>query len=351
MGQDARPLRMTDLQVIGSHNSYHVGLGANELAYLRKVSAPTAEALAYRHPPLEEQLNAGVRQFELDVFGDMEGGLFANPAMPGMLAKAGSPVDPAFDPEGKMRKPGFKVLHVQDLDYRSSCLTLVECLASIRNWSKAHPRHLPIYVLIENKDGRPRPEYMVKPEEIGAATMDALDREILSVFRREELITPDDVRRGMATLEEAVLKLGWPELEKARGKVVFLLDQERVTKLYTAGHPSLEGRVLFTNATPGTPDAAFVKVNNSQSEAIPALVKKGYLVRTMLDGGAAAVKAGTTTKRDAGLASGAQLLSTDYPFGWKAEGSGYAVKFEKGIARCNPLAGVSCPADALQEGQ
>ena len=144
------------------------------------------------------------------------------------------------------------------------------------------------------------------------------------------MITPDDVRGKYKTLEEAVLKAGWPGVEESRGKVMFLLDQERVGPLYTKGHPSLDGRVLFTNATPGTPDAAFVKMNDPLKGEIQKLVRKGYMVRTMSDPG--------VTRRDAALASGAQMVSTDYPFDEKAAGSGYAVRFpEPGIARCNPV--------------
>ncbi|GAB4417068.1 MAG: phosphatidylinositol-specific phospholipase C1-like protein [Bryobacter sp.] len=331
---------MTDIQTIGTHNSYHVGLGENELAALRKVNPAAADSLAYRHAPLEQQLDWGVRQFELDVFGDSKGGLFSNPAMPRRLAAQGLPTDPPFDPAGKLQKPGFKVLHVADIDFRSSCLTLIDCLTTFRDWSRRHPGHLPIYVLLENKDGKPRGEDMVAPEPITKATLEALDQEILSVFRREELITPDDVRQGMPTLEAAVLARGWPALAKARGKFVFLLDQERVTKLYTDGHPNLEGRVMFTNGTPGTPDAAFVKANNPTGpagERIAELVRKGYLIRTMTDGGPANVRAGNAARRDAAFANGAHLLSTDYPYGWKSKDSGYSVQFSSGIARCNPV--------------
>jgi hypothetical protein len=42
------------------------------------------------------------------------------------------------------------------------------------------------------------------------------------------------------------------------------------------------------------------------------------------------------------MASGAQLLSTDYPFNEKASWSGYSVNFPNGeIARCNPLFNLS----------
>ncbi|MBY0505016.1 MAG: phosphatidylinositol-specific phospholipase C1-like protein [Bryobacteraceae bacterium] len=333
----AQPVRMNQIQFVGTHNSYHVGLASSEMALLRKQNPAAAESLAYRHPPIEAQLDAGVRQLEIDVYGDAKGGLFADPLYPKLVAKEGLPADPPPFDQAVMRKPGFKVLHAQDVDVRSHCPTFVGCLQIVKRWSRAHPGHLPIYIQIENKGGRSRPEF-VEPEKITKATMDALDAEIRSVFADREVVTPDQVRGQFATLEEAVLKRGWPELKQARGKVVFLFDQEKVTPLYVEGHESLEGRMVFTNARPGTPDAAFVKMNNPLSPEIPELVRKGYLVRTMTDGGARAIRAGDTKRRDAALASGAQILSTDYPYEWKAEGSGYSVSLPDGQkARCNPV--------------
>lgn len=326
---------MNQIQIVGTHNSYHVGLGAGEMAVLRKQNPQSAESLEYKHPRIEAQLDAGVRQLELDVYGDAKGGLFADPLFLRLAAAEGR-VDPM--PAGwadAMKKPGIKVLHSHDLDFRSHCWTLVACLQDIRKWSKAHPGHLPIYIQIENKDGQPRPGG-IQPETLTRATMEAIDAEIQTVFAAGEVVTPDDVRGKHKTLEEAVLKEGWPKLNWARGKVVFLLDQERVTPLYTEGRASLEGRMMFTNGKPGTPDAAFVKMNNAASTEIAGLVRKGYLVRTMTDGGVEAVRKGDGTRRDLGIASGAQILSTDYPFDWKAEGSGYNVTIP-GKVRCNPV--------------
>lgn len=327
---------MNQIQLVGTHNSYHAGLAPGEMAVLRKMNPQAAESLAYKHPSLDAQLDAGVRQLELDVFGDTKGGLFADPLFLRLAAKDGA-ADPM--PSGwaeAMKKPGFKVLHSNDVDFRSHCWTFVACLQDIRTWSKAHPGHLPIYIQIENKDGRPRPDF-AQPETLTAATMNALDAEIRSVFAAGEVVTPDDVRGQYPTLEAAVLQGGWPALDPTRGKVVFLLDQERVTPLYTEGHPSLRGRMMFTNGQPGSPDAAFVKVNNPAAKEIPELVRKGYLVRTMTDGDAKSVRAGDTARRDRGIASGAQILSTDYPFDWRAEGSGYNVTLGKTNVRCNPV--------------
>jgi hypothetical protein len=334
----AQQLKLNEIQIVGTHNSYHAGISPNEMAYLRSVNPQAADALDYRHPSLTTQLNDGVRQLEIDVYGDSRGGLFARPAGPGLAAKAGFPADPGFDPGHIMEKPGFKVLHVQDIDYRSNCQPFTECLAEIRAWSQAHPGHLPLFILVENKDDRPRGDFMVAPEPLTPETFDALDAEVRSVFQRPEMIVPDDVRGNRRTLEEAILSSGWPAIETARGKVIFLLDQRRVGPLYTQGHPSLEGRVFFTNAQPGTPDAAFIEANDSVSDPnlVPGLIRKGYLVRTMTDPGPEGVRSNDTRRRDASIASGAQILSTDYPIG-KSAASGYFVGVENGTVRCNPV--------------
>jgi hypothetical protein len=165
------------------------------------------------------------------------------------------------------------------------------------------------------------------------------------------MIVPDDVRGSHATLEQAVLTSGWPLLDQCRGKVIFLLDQRRVTPLYVQGHPSLKGRVFFTNAEPGTPDAAFIEVNNPmETERIRELVRKGYLVRTMTDPGPRGVADGRTKPRDTAMGSGAQILSTDYPYRERAAGSNYSVSFDDGDIHCNPVLKPSaCDAASLRD--
>jgi hypothetical protein len=337
-------IRLNQIQVIGSHNSYHAGLAPSEAAWLEKRNPKSLAALDYRHPSLDVQLSNGVRQVEIDVYADVEGGRYAHPANLKFVSAMGLPADPPFDPKGLFLRPGFKVIHAQDIDYRSNCQPFTGCLGVILDWSKAHPGHLPIFILIETKEGRSRPEYQVEPEKFTPAVFDALDKEIRSVFGADKMIVPDDVRGKHRTLEEAVLTGEWPTLDSARGKVVFLLDQRKAGPDYLAGHPSLTGRVIFTNAEPGSPDAAFVEVNDplANPALIPSLVRKGYLVRSRTDGDTVQGRSGDVTQRDAAMASGAQLLSTDYPFNEKASWSGYSVNFPNGeIARCNPLFNLS----------
>ena len=46
-------------------------------------------------------------------------------------------------------------MHVQDLDERSTCHTFVICLNAVRDWSKQHPHALPLFILVETKEGVP----------------------------------------------------------------------------------------------------------------------------------------------------------------------------------------------------
>jgi len=356
-------MRINQIQVIGTHNSYHSGIAPSERKLIEQQNAKAMRALDYAHPPLADQLSGGVRQLEIDVYADSKGGRYAHPKIVDQVAAVGLPADPDFDPNHEMDKPGFKVMHVLNVDQRSSCHTFVACLTAVRGWSKQHPQHLPLFLLVETKQGRPdTPATADGPEPFTAATFDALDAEIRSVFSEKEMITPDQVRGGYETLLEAVQSGakggatsgkkagGWPTLAKARGKVIFLMDQRPVEAVYTEGHPSLRGRVIFTNAAPGAPDAAFTEENSGTREEIDALAKQGYLIRTRTDDGTEEARANDHTRANVALSSGAQILSTDYPSAEPAQWTGFFVGLPNGlVARCNPVTAPPGCVDALLE--
>lgn len=154
------------------------------------------------------------------------------------------------------------------------------------------------------------------------------------------------MRGSYETLNAAVLAGNWPSLASARGKIVFLMDQHDMTPVYTQGHPSLRGRILFTNSDPGAPDAAFLERNDGPAPVIRELVRQGYLIRTRTDADTREARGNSTGRRDAMLASGAQILSTDYPASEPAQWAGhYRVELPGGaVARCNP---VNTPADCV----
>jgi hypothetical protein len=345
-----RCVALNEIQVLGSHNSFHIEPAPDLFAILTAFSAEFF-AIEYTHIPLAEQFETqGIRQIELDVFADPNGGLYARR---GGLIVLGQDPNTGI-PE--LLEPGLKVLHIQDVDFETTCLTFVDCLRTVKAWSDDHSDHLPIMILVEAKQDPIIDPLMLGfaiPIPFGPAELDTIDAEIRSVFPPRQLITPDDVRRGRATLEEAVLTLGWPRLGAVRGRVMFALDNGGGVKAdYLAGHPTLEGRVLFTDGDPGDPDAAFLKLNDAIGGAsvIPDLVQAGYVIRTRADADTAEARAGDVTTRNAALQGGAQWVSTDYPVPDPDFGTGYFVAIPGGnVARCNPInAPVGCRAAALE---
>ena len=357
--QPVTPLAINHLQVIGSHNSFHLKPQATLFEGITAVSPELAESIEYSHRSLTEQLERfGIRQFEIDVFADPEGGLYSNRA-----ANAVVGLDPVA-PEPELQEPGYKVLHTQDYDYETTCLTLVLCLAEIEAWSSANPNHLPVMIMLEIKT-QSVPDAAAAagidltidlpwttPVATSAELLDALDAEIASVFDRDQLITPDDVRGDAATLEAAVLERGWPTIEDGRGNVLFLLNNQGDTRdMYLDGRPNIEGRPMFTSANPGDADAAVVRLDDPNSPGIVEVAEAGYMIRTRTDSPTADARANDTTDRQAAFASGAQFLSTDYYLPSEYFDSPYVVAFPNGaIARCNPVtAPPTCTDDQLVE--
>jgi MFS family permease len=88
-----------------------------------------------------------------------------------------------------------------------------------------------------------------------AAAYDALDAEVLSVFPREALITPADIKGENATVREGVLANNWPTLAEARGRVMIgILASRESTEPYRNGPGGIAarpvGRAIFAVAAP-----------------------------------------------------------------------------------------------------
>ena len=138
---------MNQVQYLGTHNSYKQLLRRDLFEILTSFVPDVARTLDYGHLPLAEQFTSqGIRQIELDVFYDPKGGLYSNRQALVLVGEEPASGIPALN------EPGLKVLHVQEIDYETSCYTFVACLKEIRNWSNDNPGHLPILVLVEAKD-------------------------------------------------------------------------------------------------------------------------------------------------------------------------------------------------------
>ncbi len=362
-------LRLNEIQVIGSHNSYKIqpsdGLqGAIELVAASSSDAPNPEGLEYTHPTLADQLGAqGVRQLELDVWVDRDPVRYSDPFGPlaietvnqlialGILP--GEPQEPGddFDPDGVMLRPGLKVFHIQDIDFRSQCLTWIQCLEDVHKWSELNPNHLPIFILVELKEEPVDidlsdfnlPFAFTIPEPWALDDLLELEDGIRTVFSDNEIILPNDVRRGYPTLMEAIQAEGWLPLDRNRGKVWFGLDNGgSILDAYVAQYPGLDGAYLFTSSPIDSPEAAFRKENDPavSDPSIAELVEQGFLVRTRADADTVESRQNDPTRRDLAFASGAQFISTDYREP-NSSFSPYSVQFpglpEGTVARCDPV--------------
>ncbi len=336
---DASELRLNHLQVIGSHNSYKLAIDPPLLRLLEQADR-NASHLNYRHLPVTEQLDLGLRNLELDVFHDPEGGRYARPL--GFMMVEKLELSPApYDPHGLMHSPGMKVLHVQDIDFRSHHPTLRAYLAEMRAWSERHPAHVPVFVTLNTKDARIDLPGATVPLAFDETALNALDREILEILGMSRVIRPDDVRGDHESLEEAVLTSGWPRIDDVRGRFLFVLDEGGATReAYVRIHSALRGRVMFVPSEEGSPEAAFYIMNDpiEQQSEIVRRVKKGYLVRTRADANTREARRNDTSRFEAAQASGAQIITTDYYVPDERLDTGYQVRFAPGVyQRVNPV--------------
>ncbi len=369
----AKDLKINQMQVIGTHNSYARPVDPRVLSYVDQLAREryekqlaalspeqqkkmkdehpnrmtVAEGLKYDHPPFPVQLDAGLRSLEIDVYYDPAGGRFADPAAYRFFREKGIKDLAEYDSTG-LDKPGFKVLHVSDFDVRSHYPTFRAALAELKKWSDANPNHVPIFIQLEAKESAtpifPGSAEILKFDDKAFAD---LDREIVEGLGRNKLITPDDIRGKYKTLREAALAQNWPTLDNARGKIMFMLlarglAKDGKTQAYAYGHPNLEKRAMFLYAKPEDDYAAVLLMDNAitRQEEIQKYVKMGYIARSRSDIETYEAKVNDKTRANAAFSSGAQVISTDFFRPGNGYGTDYYVQIPGGgVARINPVNG------------
>lgn len=292
-------LRLNQIQLFGTHNSYHV-------------EGPAALAVAdwrYTHAPIAEQLDVqGVRKLELDLhFNDGE----------------------------------IEVKHVPVLDEGTHCELLGDCLAEVRAWSDAHPGHHTLFVQIEPKDD-------LTPVDDYEAFYDAIEATIVEHWPLERIVTPDRVQGDAPTLREAVISgEGWPKLGESRGHILFFVNNSGAFRDgYSANNTDLSGRLMFVEAEADEPVAAVQVFNSPDVETIRRAVEQGFIVRTRADG--VPLPDDAEQRAERARQSGAQIISTDFP---ALEEDGYVFELTGGNpSRCNPVnAPPECEASWVED--
>lgn len=322
--------KLNEIRVIGSHNSYKIAIEPAIWKIINLFDSDQAHSLEYGHISLTDQLDLGLRNLEIDVFHDPIGGRFADPLGRRILNAIGVE-SPSFDQDSVLNTPGLKVFHVQDIDFRSHHLLFSDALQALKKWSIKNPKHVPIFITLEAKDKKI--SGLKDPLPITTEVLDSIDMELLKWLGKDKLITPDLVRGDAKSVNDQVTSTGWPILSNMRGKFLFVLDDKRKKRdLYVLGHSGLQNRVMFTNSEAGTPESAFMIINNpiKNQEAIQQMVQKGYIVRTRSDASTVEARNNDYTRFQAAVSSNAQVITTDYYLPSKLFPSSYKVKFEGG---------------------
>lgn len=336
-------LKINQIQCIGSHNSYRTKTDEDIFKFVNTFLAPilpgdlNPKEWDYTHIPIIEQLDLGLRSLELDIFYDPQGGRYYNRLGNALVGKNVASGIQA------LKQPGMKLLHIPDVDYNTHYYTFKDALIAIKNWSLQNPKHLPIIILLEDKEtaiGNVIPIF-TKALTFDEAAVNAVDQEVKDVFgTSNQLYKPDDLRKSYPNLKTAIQTEGWPTIKDMRGKILIVFYSN---SNYTKNHPNLENRMMFQFSKVNTNNAAFVIVDKSSKlSEINTAIMSGAIVRTRADASTDAARTGNTTNRENAFNSGAQIISTDYyipdsragTVGW----SNYQVIFsENNYARINNI--------------
>ena len=288
---DLSDVPYNELQVVASHNSYVLQPTWLQTAVIGLVEPSDAVTLQYEHAPLWDQLEAGIRSFELDL---------------------------------RWNGHDFVMSHVPLVANRSTAPSFALALEELALWSESHPGHLPISIMLELKSDYMFLDPTLRP--FDAAAFDALDAALEGTIG-DAMFSPDELRGSAPSLRAAVADAGWPSVDELRGSMLFFFSNDETTReAYLDGHANLDGRAVFTSSQTDADDAVFAVRDDPADAAIAADIAAGLIVRTRAD----ADLATAADERDRALASGAQIVSTDFPPSQPHAETGYLVEFPGG---------------------
>lgn len=264
-------IKFNEIQTLITHNSYKKDI--SKLNYIAMKPFTGVEGSHYEHDTLTNQLNNGVRGFELDV---------------------------------QYHNGEFWIYHIPVKDSSSQCPDWELALEELKIWSDNNPGHLPVSMLIE-----------VKKNNLSSGAVKKLDESILSVMGKDKLITPSLLMGENSTLRNVAANNDWISLSKAMGKFMFMLHPADCTDRFIALDPTLGSQVMVPMFTTEIYDAAdprytdyFLLFKNDKLDVdrIRAFVNSGFMVRTRMDGPCDYQEG----NQQLAVRTGAQIISTDY---------------------------------------
>ncbi len=325
---------INQIRIIASHNSYKKKPHPKVLRFLKKFQDKLGDQnnpdfIDYGHLPFSEQFdNYGIRGIELDVNYDPKGGQYKRRRVNLFLFGQRQRL------KGKaLKKPGFKILHISDVDFETNYLTLKSALEALKSWSDLHPDHFPIYINLEAKGSHPADESKAL-KRLGfkkcipfdrRAFLD-LEQEISATLSPDQIFKPSDFKKSYSSLQERVLAEGWPLLEEVRGTFIFILEGNNKHLYRTFERP-----LFFQYGNQSDANTVFLLRNNPiASEREIRELNSEFIVRTRSDAGSVESRSNNYDTWNAALRSGAQIISTDY---YKADErwSSYKIGFKNGF--------------------
>lgn len=285
-------IKYNDLQYIATHNSYKLDLPWISKPIFNLVSILSDDVIKseyeYTLPTLTDQLNNGIRFFEMDV-------------------------------NYMKRKGEWQMIscHNAILDGNSHSIDFATALYEFNLWSENNPNHLPVTIFIE-----PKMDFLFLPniKEIGVDGLYELEDMISSTFTNN-LYTPADMLREYDDFTLMLDNDDWPELQDILGKVLFVVFPKYYDN-YNSLNLSLDNQLMFNSMWHHTyndshkTNTPFVMTNSPYStigddNAIELLLSDNLFVRTRLD----FYPVLDEDRIAFAKSSGAQILTTDYPIG------------------------------------
>lgn len=296
-------MKFNELSFLATHNSYQSPATRETKLLFQGLSDITFGIVSENYTDfysqtLTEQLNCGLRSFEIDI--------------------------ETFERSGEI---SFTCMHSPYFEMATHCYDFSLALKEISMWSDNNPDHLPITIIIEPKS------VFVPLKDMKYFNIDyakAMD-EILRKELGDKLFTPNDMLGDYSSFAELRADDSWSEVGDMLGKVLVILHDCSVTEEYIAIDPAIRTQAMFPmlRSNDINRDCASFILENSPKKLTQSkneLITEGNtIIRTRADefGNISA------EKLELALASGAHIISTDYPVRTDLEPDDYVVTFEE----------------------
>ena len=277
-------LRLNDIQVLATHNSYKTMPNMYISKPLLWIAGERVRNGHYEMPYLTTQLDNGIRGLELDItkYGDE-----------------------------------FILMHDPITDWRTNGSDFVLALEEINIWMDNNPNHIPIHIMLQVRSSWTI--FSPKFGKVRQGDLLMMDDILSNAFGDERIIKPSDVIGEQdITLKQAVEDNGWPLLSDCLGKIYFtiLFDGDTTEQEYVNIDPTFKTQksFIFTRPHEDNKDyAAIILSDGPFNDRLPELINGNYIVRSRID-----VQYGYALERHRqAIEVGAQILATDYPEGHK----------------------------------